>query len=41
MPTVLIREEGSEPPGSGAAPSAEPDHVIEELTEILPIVRGP
>ena len=41
MPTVLIREEGSEAPGSGAAPSAEPDHVIEELPEILPIVRGP
>jgi putative hydrolase of the HAD superfamily len=41
MPTVLIREEGSEPPGSGAAPSAEPDHVIEELRELLRIVRRP
>ena len=40
MATVLIREEGSEPPGSGSGPGAEPDHVIEELPEILRIVRG-
>jgi putative hydrolase of the HAD superfamily len=40
MSTVLIEEDGLPPPGTGAGPSAEPDHVIRELPELLPIVRG-
>jgi HAD superfamily hydrolase (TIGR01509 family) len=40
MATVLIREDGFPPPGAGVGPSAEPDHVILELPELLPIVHG-
>ena len=40
MSTVLIEEDGFPPPGTGAGPTAEPDHVIRELPELLPIVRG-
>ena len=39
MTTVLIREEGVPPPGAGAGPGAEADHVIGELSELVPIVR--
>jgi HAD superfamily hydrolase (TIGR01509 family) len=40
MTTVLILDEDAPPPGAGAGPSAEPDHEIRELTELIPIVRG-
>jgi putative hydrolase of the HAD superfamily len=40
MATALIQEDGFPPPGAGAGPSAEPDHVIRELPELLPIVRS-
>lgn len=37
MTTVLIREEGAPPPGSGVGASAEPHHVIARLAEVLPL----
>jgi putative hydrolase of the HAD superfamily len=40
MTTVLIRDPSMPPPGAGAGPSAEADHVIRELPELLPIVRA-
>jgi HAD superfamily hydrolase (TIGR01509 family) len=39
MQSVLIREDRVPPPGAGAGPSAEPDHVIQELPELIPIVH--
>lgn len=37
MTTVLIREEGAPPPGSGVGASAEPHHHITRLAEVLPL----
>jgi HAD superfamily hydrolase (TIGR01509 family) len=37
MTTVLIREEGAAPPGTGVGASAEPHHTIERLAEVLPL----
>ncbi len=39
MATVLIREDGPPPPGTGAGPRQEPDHEIHELPELLEIAR--
>jgi len=39
MQTVLIQSPLAEPPGSGAGESAEPDHTIDRLEELIPIVR--
>jgi HAD superfamily hydrolase (TIGR01509 family) len=39
MTTVLILDDGAPPPGAGAGPSAEADHEIRELGELIPIVR--
>jgi putative hydrolase of the HAD superfamily len=40
MTTVLIREPGSHPPGSGVGEAAEPHHVIESLSELAPILHN-
>jgi HAD superfamily hydrolase (TIGR01509 family) len=40
MHTVLIHSPLAEPPGSGAGESAEPDHTIDRLEELIPIVRS-
>ena len=37
MTTVLIREEGAPPPGSGVGAAAEPHHHITRLSEVLPL----
>ena len=37
MTTVLLREEGAAPPGSGVGASAEPHHHITRLSEVLPL----
>ena len=37
MTTVLLREEGAPPPGSGVGASAEPHHHISRLSEVLPL----
>jgi HAD superfamily hydrolase (TIGR01509 family) len=41
MTTVLIHEDDFPPPGAGVGPSAKPDHIIQALPELLPIVAGP
>ena len=40
MTTVLIREPGSHPPGSGVGEAAMPDHVIESFSELVPILHN-
>ncbi len=37
MTTVLFREEGSPPPGSGVGTAASPHHQITRLSEVLPL----
>ena len=37
MTTVLLREEGAPPPGSGVGASAEPHHHVSRLSEVLPL----
>ena len=37
MTTVLLREEGTPPPGSGVGTTAEPHHHITSLAEVIPL----
>lgn len=37
MTTVLLREEGAPPPGSGVGATATPHHLITRLSEVLPL----
>ncbi len=41
MTTVLIQEEGAAAPGAGVGEAGEPHHVIESLSELVPILRRP
>ena len=41
MTTVLIQEEGAAAPGAGVGEPGEPHHVIESLSELIPILRRP
>ncbi len=41
MTTVLIQEAGATAPGAGVGEAGDPHHVIESLSELVPILRPP